>query len=258
MKKLYYSLFLLLSFSCVILSSCDSSKHGEATCKHDYEISEYVEATCKSDGYKIEICTLCEKEKKTKYYTSHNYTYNNCLDYEKCSYCKAKNDVFVYHSTNNGTCEKCGEYFVSKDIQLTKENNRHTLALQKLKSSYDMDLQEIELEITLSKSACTYSKSECSSKISSLDSQIRKKESELNNLNGSTSPTASADRINLQLQIQKLQTERSRYQEVLKKWNSIESLENRKHTLSNKYHSDVKKENSLHASNLAKIDALKY
>ena len=48
------------------------------------------------------------------------------------------------------------------------------------------------------------------------------------------------------------------YQEVRNKWNYIDSLENQKYTLSNKYYSDVEKENSLHASNLSKINALRY
>ena len=251
MRKLYYYLFLLLAFSCVIFTSCDS-------CKHEYEMSEYVEATCKSDGYKIELCTICGKEKKTEYNSSHNYTYNKCLDYEMCSYCNIKNDVFVYHSTNNGTCTKCGEYFVSKDNQLTMEYSRHTQALQTLKSSYDMDLQSLESKIRSYKASCIYSRSECTSKISSLNSQISQKESELNKLIGSTSSMAQANKINLQLQIQNLQSEKSRYQEVLNKWNYIDSLENQKYTLSNKSYSDVEKENSLHTSNLVKINALKY
>ena len=58
-----------------------------------------------------------------------------------------KNDVFVYHSTNNGTCTKCGEYFVSKDNQLAMEYSRHTQALQTLKSSFVLLLLEPPITI---------------------------------------------------------------------------------------------------------------
>ena len=56
---------ILLILSVFILcTSCDILIQNK--CDHEYEVVSLVEATCKNEGKKVEVCSLCEDEKETK------------------------------------------------------------------------------------------------------------------------------------------------------------------------------------------------
>ena len=247
MKKTIFSLvsIIVLTATVFLIVGCQN-------CKHTYKTLSFEIVSCDKGGEKIEECTLCGKQRKTKIRSGHKYEYAGCLEYEECSVCGERNDVFVKHSTNNGYCSLCGDYFVSKEIQMSNEYARHEKALANLKSSYDNEIRSINSSINIYKASCIYSKSECISKISSINSQISSKQAAMN------SATNANDRMNLQLQIQNLNSQKSQYQRDLDAWNKIESLQSSKTSKENEYQSNVRKENDLHAANLKKIEGLKY
>ncbi len=93
MKKLLSFIFIvaLLFVSCISLFACGASDNSGSptTCNHSYRIMIEQKATCTNGGYITYQCSLCNKTYKE---------YQNALG----------------HTTNSGTCSRCGKVFETK------------------------------------------------------------------------------------------------------------------------------------------------
>lgn len=123
---------------------------------HNFRVEEIVQATCTEDGYKLEVCTACEHEKRTDLPAHHDYHSTDegrvdatCTEFgshlEICDACGdtvtvvderlgyADHDIVYYPEkqatddsdgyVNHWKCKVCGKYFSSKNCEeeLTKE-----------------------------------------------------------------------------------------------------------------------------------------
>ena len=149
----------MLSHSWTIWDS-DENQHWHicADCKtvstskgnHNFRLTKTVPATCNEDGYKLEVCTACEYEKRTNLPAHHNYYATDdgrvdptCTEFgshlEICDVCGdtitvvdellgyADHDIVYYPKKeatddtdgyiNHWKCKVCGKYFTSKNCE---------------------------------------------------------------------------------------------------------------------------------------------
>lgn len=246
---------------CFLFAGCELySDDKNAPCTHEYKEISYKKPTCEQEGVKKEQCKLCKDIQETKVPAiGHRYEYKKCMDYRTCVNCGAKNDVFESHSTDNGYCSRCHQYYVSQESKLlSQEKQRYSSELDKLKSTHEQNQNKIDNKIAWYKGLCTYSKKECQSEVYTLNQQISAKESQMRRIGRSSlenDPThIQREKMKIQSQISALVTKRSKYYEDLSRWNAIDSLTEQKMKLTDQYWADVKAENALHESNVAKIN----
>lgn len=251
MKKIKAALFIL-----TIMTVSTTAFGCKGLCNHNYEITGQEEATCEKDGFIERTCTECGDIESEVLPAEHQYVIADCLSYMECKYCKKQNDVFVYHTTDRGICDLCGEHFISKANQLYDEEIRHQKAMTSLQTSYESQIRKIESRISSTQSSCIYSEAECRSKISELNSEISSLEYEISHL-GSGSIN-SAKKVNLRMKIQNLETEKSKWQEYLNRYSTLRSLELQKLSIEDDYYDAVDAEYAKYNRNIARIEALDY
>ena len=131
-----------------ICSECNAVQTSKGN--HNFRLTKVVEATCDEEGYKLEVCTACEREKRTTLPAHHNYyaidegrvdptckelgshleICSNCGDTqrvvdERLGY--ADHDVVYYPKRevtedadgyiNHWRCKVCGKYFSSHNCE---------------------------------------------------------------------------------------------------------------------------------------------
>ena len=131
-----------------ICASCNTVSNSKGN--HNFRIEKVVQATCTDDGYKLEVCTACEHEKRTTLSAHHDYHSTDvgrvdptCTrlgsHFEICSACGdtitvvdellgyADHDI-VYHPKKEATddtdgnrnywqCKVCNKYFTSSNCE---------------------------------------------------------------------------------------------------------------------------------------------
>ena len=130
---------------CSVCSTVSDSKGN-----HNFRLTETELATCTKDGYKLEVCTACEHEKRTVLPAHHNYYSTDdgrvdatCTEFgyhfEICDACGDRQKVvdehlgyadhnIVYYPKKEVTddtdgyiahwkCKVCGKYFTSKNCE---------------------------------------------------------------------------------------------------------------------------------------------
>ena len=131
-----------------ICANCNTVSTSKGN--HNFRVEEVVQATCSEDGYKVEVCTACEHERRTTLAAHHVYysTDEGRVDptctqlgthFEICSVCGDKREVvdellgyadhdIVYYPKKEATddtdgyinhwkCRACGKYFSSHNCE---------------------------------------------------------------------------------------------------------------------------------------------
>ena len=131
-----------------ICSECGTVQASKGN--HNFSLRAVVEATCTEDGYKLEVCTACERERRTVLAAHHNYFATDdgrvdptCTELgshlEICSSCGdtqrvvdellgfADHDIVYYPkkeatentdgNINYWQCKACGKYFSSHNCE---------------------------------------------------------------------------------------------------------------------------------------------
>ena len=86
-----------------------------ATGKHNYEGQVTTKATCTSDGVKTFTCSGCESSYTETIPGGHKWIEASCTAAKNCSVCFAVDGNALGHTTDNGTCGRCG-IVISKPI----------------------------------------------------------------------------------------------------------------------------------------------
>ena len=251
MKKAI-TLLLLAILLLTFLSSC-------TMCFHEFETVKKVAADCETNkpGSITEVCSICGYEKTSVIQAKHNFVSRKCNDYQVCTTCGTKNGIYVKHTTTNGTCSRCNTVIEDQNTKLQKEYDRHQWVVNNLKMNYNYDISSIENRIRSCENSCLYSRSECQTKIYSIDQEIRSLQSQSSGGSLSGSGFGNTNALNNQLRIQQLYSERSRYQDILNKWNEVDALKLEKIEIQEQYNADLYAENQLHERNLSQIRSSK-
>lgn len=147
MKK---AIILVILCLCVCLSGCQqtcdhsySSKTGDDTityscekCDHSYTAQRLSHkhsygdpvvtkaATCDEDGEQTISCTICDYSYTESIPGDHNWSDATCTTPKICATCGAISGSSLGHTTSDGTCSRCGEYFsLTDDCTLSAVNS---------------------------------------------------------------------------------------------------------------------------------------
>ncbi len=97
--------------------SCGNAEKREITAKgHSYgEWATIKEATCTDVGEESRSCSCGDTEKKEIAAVGHQWQEATCTDAKTCSVCAVTEGDELGHTTDDGTCERCGEAIKSDE-----------------------------------------------------------------------------------------------------------------------------------------------
>jgi hypothetical protein len=80
-----------------------------ATGKHNYQSQVTTKESCTANGVKIFTCSGCGASYTETIPGGHKWTNATCTTAKTCSVCGAKDGGALGHTTESGTCSRCGE-----------------------------------------------------------------------------------------------------------------------------------------------------
>ena len=84
-----------------------------------------------------QYCVICKINNTVL--IQHNYSKEKCNEKQYCLRCDYTKDEVIKHTTEDGLCERCGEYYISKENKIKKENLRHENKIKELNESYNTE-----------------------------------------------------------------------------------------------------------------------
>ncbi len=90
---------------------------GETTCEHTNTTTTTVDATCTKAGSTTVTCDDCGEIVSTEEIAviDHTWTDATCTAPKTCSVCDTTEGEALGHTTDNGTCDRCGEEIAGSD-----------------------------------------------------------------------------------------------------------------------------------------------
>ena len=244
MKKLL-GIFILV-FCCVFIIACDNSENNTPNEEHQHRWSEPI---CEQK----QICLICGKAQATK--IEHEWSDPVCEQKQVCSKCNEESQNVVSHTTERGTCGRCGEYYISKENQIADENTRHENKVIEIYNAYSTAYDNYDRQANTYYAYLTHSESYVSSQISSLNSQAANLQTKISIAQLDTSASGRARVRELQNQLSSVQNQLNGYLTEQSYWRQYNTCIENLNYLNSKYDQDIAAENQLHEQNLAKINA---
>ena len=141
-------------------------------------------------------------------------------------------------------------------VAIQEENQRHQQKLAELEADYRTDIRKCETDIYNQKVGCTISEAECNAKIAELRQKIAEIESKISHSGSSigNSSHSAANNVNLVLSIQSLSNQITKYNDILRKYATIRSLERKKLDIENDYTDAVLAECEFHEQELKRLN----
>ncbi len=171
-----------------------------------------------------------------------------------CVYCNLQNTEKISHTTERGTCERCGEYYISKENQIIDENLRHEKALNDLYSDYSSQFDYLESRANYYYNNIDYQKSYVNSQCTYYSSQVSNLKTKLAIAKLDTSSAGKAKVREIEAQLSEAQSEYNYFIAQQQSWAQYDSYCNQLESLNSQYDSNKNKENKLHLDNLEKIN----
>jgi len=270
MKKMWCILILVLC--CVFVVSCDDSGNNNPSGEHQHEWSELACGskqyclTCGEEKGEVtehkwsepvceqkQICLICGKAQADK--IEHEWSEPVCEQKQICSRCGEESDEAIQHTTEKGNCERCGEYYISKDNQIADENARHEKALTDLydhySALYDSHYNNYETYSAL----VSYPESYIYSRMTTLVSTISDLQYKATMASLDKSYQGQLKYNGLKRQLEEAQAEYNTLLQEQSYYNQINSSYESMIAVQNQYDIAKENENKLHEENIAKIEA---
>ncbi|MDE7191620.1 MAG: hypothetical protein K2O35_04070 [Clostridia bacterium] len=132
MKKILSVIIFLVILSTLFVGcgTQDSNNH----------IHQWSEEVCGERQH----CLICNLS--NSFIAEHNWSTPKCGQKQKCLRCSVENDVLLSHTTDDGVCDRCGEYYISKEKAIVIENTRYQQVIQSLEDEYNTSLENLNLK----------------------------------------------------------------------------------------------------------------
>jgi len=215
--------------------------------KEDIVEHKWSEPVCEQK----QICLICGKTQKDK--VEHEWSEPICEQKQVCKKCNEQSENIVSHTTDRGNCERCGEYYISKDNQIADENARHEKVLADLyehySALYDSHYNNYETYSAL----VSYSESYIYSRMATLRSSISDLQFKVTMASLDQSYQGQLKYNNLKRQLDEAEAEYNILVQEQSYYNQINSSYESMIAVQNQYNIEKENENKLHEENLAKI-----
>lgn len=188
-------------------------------------------------------------------YHTHQWSNEVCGEKQKCQLCYVEKEIIVSHTTDNGICERCGQYYISKDNAIANENARHQQTLQNIEEEYNTSYEKFNLKANEYKSHIIHSETYITSRLSEIANRLSILRTELALLQSDTSLSGKNQAQKIQLEINNLEKEQTNLIIEKNYWSKYKSIQESTNSLKSTYKNKLEQENKLHEENIDKINA---
>ena len=130
-------------------SGCGGTKtENVAQLGHNYTQTEIKKVTCTEDGTRRVSCSRCgDSYDEAVKSTGHNWKDATCTKAKYCTTCNQEDGSALGHTTDDGTCSRCGKVFsVADKCSLTTQNSIPCWLILSMYSNPDAPI--IQMQIT--------------------------------------------------------------------------------------------------------------
>ena len=240
MKKLLYVIIFLLILS-TLLVGCDTPSSNN----HTHQWSEEV---CGGRQH----CLICNIS--NGFIVEHNWSAPICGQKQKCLRCNVEKDMPISHTTDDGVCDRCGQYYISQEKAIVKENARHQQTLQSLEDEYNLSYEKLNSKANEYKMHTTHTESYINSRLTVIANKLSILQTELMIAKWDTSISGKNKVQKLESEITDLETERTNLLVEENYWNKYKGVQESIKSLKASYNDKIKQENEMYEENINKIN----